>query len=226
MFGFKRRRRQRLRRTPLSDEQRSVLASQLPLFGKLAAADRRELEGLVQVFLAEKRFEGCGGLEVTDEMRLVIAAQACLLLQGRHVEDVYPGLYSILVYPHAYVAHEVQMEGGIPIERSSVRLGQSWSQGSLVIAWDHAHREPGQRGDGHNVVLHEFTHQLDLQDGVVDGAPQLVKLARLLLRNPLWTNRALASLRRAIEIDAQSTTIHYRIGRTRCVCVPLGRSAR
>lgn len=132
----------------------------------------------MQVFLDEKRFEGCGGLRVSDEMRLTIAAQACLLLLRLPDPEVYPGLHSILVYPHAYVAPVVTNRGGIVTEVAHVRLGQSWSRGSLVLSWDDVRRNAVDVHDGHNVVLHEFAHQLDQQDGVADGTPPLPDRSR------------------------------------------------
>jgi Mlc titration factor MtfA (ptsG expression regulator) len=176
VFGFRRR---RLRRTPLGDEARAILDRNVLWIRKLPAADRRELEGLVQIFLDEKRFEGCGGLVVTDEMRLTIAAQACILLLRRDT-DVYPGLHSILVYPHAYVAPVVTHQGGIVTEGTSVRLGQSWSRGSLVLSWDAVRRDAVDVDDGHNVVFHEFAHQLDQLDGASDGTPPLPSRSRYL----------------------------------------------
>lgn len=178
MLGLRRWRRARLRRTPLDDAQRRVLA-RVPWIRLLPAGARRELEGLVQIFLAEKRFEGCGGLVVTDEMRLLIATHACILLLGRDT-DVYPGLYTILVYPHAYVAPVRTSQHGIVTEGTSVRAGESWSRGSLVLAWDHVQRDVGDIHDGHNVVFHEFAHLLDFQDGLADGTPRLPSRTRYL----------------------------------------------
>ncbi len=176
MFGFRSWRRARLRRKPLTDTQRGVLA-QVPWIRRLPEAAQRELEGLVQIFLAEKRFEGCGGLVVTDEMRLVVAVHACILLLGREA-DVYPGLYSILIYPHAYLAHVRSSEGGIVTEGTSVRAGESWRGGSLVLAWDHVLRDVRDIHDGRNLVFHEFAHLLDLEDGTADGTPPLPSRTR------------------------------------------------
>lgn len=210
MFGLRRWRRSRLRRTPLSDAQRRILERRVGWLGALPAETRRELEGLVQIFLAEKRFEGCGGLVLDDEMRLVIAAQACILLLGRDAE-VYPGLYTILVYPHAYVARTRSSQGGIVTEEVSARVGESWSRGSLVLAWDHVARDAGDVHDGHNVVLHEFAHLLDLQDGVADGTPPLPGRSRYLA----WARvlgDAYADLRDRVDrhrpsvLDAYATT--------------------
>ena len=99
MFGIlKRRRRNGLRAKPFPPEWRAVLERSFPLFARLPKSDQEELQGHIQVFVAEKNFEGCGGLRITDEMKVVIAAQACLLLLHRQT-DYYPMLQSILVYP-------------------------------------------------------------------------------------------------------------------------------
>jgi Mlc titration factor MtfA (ptsG expression regulator) len=177
MFGSKRRRRERLRRTPLTSAAWRTLDANVPYVATLPPPDRAELEGLVQIFLAEKRFEGCGGLAVSEEMKLTIAAQACLLLLRRDA-DVYPGLDSILLYPHPYVAMARSVYGGIVTEGAVVRLGETWSQGSLVLSWDDVLRGAADPHDGHNVVLHEFAHQLDQQDGGADGTPILPSRAR------------------------------------------------
>jgi MtfA peptidase len=179
VFGFRSWRRARLRRKPLGDAQQRLLADRVAWLAALPSEVRGELEGLVQIFLAEKRFEGCGGLVVTEEMRLVIATQACILLLGR-AADLYPGLKTILVYPHAYIAPGRSSHDGIVTEQPSARVGQAWSRGSLVLAWDHVLRDAGDIHDGHNVVFHEFAHLLDLQDGSADGAPLLPSRSRYL----------------------------------------------
>src|SRR5688572_17771753 len=104
MFApFRRRRRDALRAQPLPEAYRPILARNVPYVARLPEADRAELEGLIQVFLAEKSFEGAGGLELTDEIKVTIAAQACLLLLHRENDD-YPELVTIVVYPSAYLA--------------------------------------------------------------------------------------------------------------------------
>ncbi|NRA09458.1 MAG: zinc-dependent peptidase [Myxococcales bacterium] len=174
MFGSRRRRRKKLRAQPLPAEARATIERNVPFVSGLPASDRAELEGLVQVFLDEKWFQGCGGLELDDEMRLTIAAQACVLLLRLEVDEVYPGLSSILIYPHAYVAHtRRQGPGGIVIEGREVRLGESWDRGTLVLSWDDVRKGAADLHDGHNVVYHEFAHRLDQQAGGSDGAPDL-----------------------------------------------------
>jgi len=172
VFGFKKRRRRRLRRIPFTAEERVIVERNIPYLGRLTDEDRRQLEGWVRIFLAEKTFEGCGGLTMTNEMRLTIAAQACILLLRRDT-DCFPGLYSVLVYPQAYVASDQQAMGGMASDVPQARLGQSWSRGSLIVSWDDTLRGAADTHDGHNVVFHEFAHQLDQVDGVADGAPVL-----------------------------------------------------
>lgn len=178
MLGFlKRRRREQIRAQPFPKGLRSIVSRAAHLYRYLPDDDRTELEGDVLVFLAEKRFEGAGGLVVTDEVRVTIAAQACLLLLHRDT-DVYPELDTVLVYPHPYVTHVEHHEGPIVIEGSEERLGESWRAGLVVLAWDQVERDVRAHRSGHNVVLHEFAHQLDAEDGAVDGAPPLGSRAR------------------------------------------------
>ncbi len=178
MFDFfKKHRRDALRSQPLSAEQQAVLAKNVPYLAGLSAADRSELEGLIQIFLAEKSFEGCGGLELSDEIKLTIAAQACLLLLHRE-NDMYPNVDSILVYPSAYRVPTQQHDGLVVVEEEQARLGESWQRGLVVLAWDHALSGAAQPHDGQNVVLHEFAHQLDSEDGGMNGTPELGARAR------------------------------------------------
>ena len=173
MFDFfKNRRRDALRAQPLSQEERAVLDKNIPYLAHLSAEDRAELEGLVRIFLAEKSFEGCGGLELTDEIKLTIAGQACILLLHRET-DIYPNVDSILVYPSAYRAPTEQRDGFVVLEEDQARLGESWTRGLVVLAWDHVLSGAAQPSDGQNVVLHEFAHQLDSEDGVMNGTPDL-----------------------------------------------------
>jgi Mlc titration factor MtfA (ptsG expression regulator) len=178
MFNFfKSRRRAALRKEPLTPGERAILKKNVPYLAKLDDADRKELEGLVRVFLAEKSFEGCGGLDLTDEIKVTIAAQACLLLLHRE-SDIYPDVDSILVYPGAYRAPTAKHEGGVVVESNQERLGESWVRGIVVLAWDHVKSGAARPTDGQNVVLHEFAHQLDGEGGSMDGAPDLGTRAR------------------------------------------------
>jgi len=173
MNFLKERRRRRIEQQEFPAAWREVIERNVPFVGHLPSADREELEGHVQVFLDEKHFEGAGGLEITDEIRVTIAAQACLLLLHR-ATNYYPGLYSIIVYPSAYVApQKVQERRGIIVEGMQPRLGESWTRGAVVLSWEDVLAGAADIHDGHNVVIHEFAHQLDAQDGSMDGAPIL-----------------------------------------------------
>jgi len=175
MFGFfKERRRRAARERPFPAAWDAILAKNVPYFARLSPEDQEEIRDLVQIFLDEKEFEGCGGLDVDDEIRVTIAAQACILLLHRE-NDIYPDLETILVYPHAYLDTRPRtLEGGIVVEDGETRLGESWTRGVVVLAWDAVLGGARDMHDGHNVVLHEFAHQLDSETGAADGAPVLV----------------------------------------------------
>ena len=173
LLAIRRRRWSRLRALPFPDGWRKLLARNVPLYAKLSPAHRHELEGHTQVILAEKRFEGCDGLELTDEIRVTIAAHAALLLLGTDDPRYYPNVATILVYPTAYVATVEEDQDGIVRESEESRLGESWRRGVVVIAWDAARADVRRPYEGDNVILHEFAHQLDTEDGAADGVPQL-----------------------------------------------------
>ena len=167
----RRRERARLLARPFPPAWREILESNVPLVERLDADQRRRLEKKVQRFLLDRSFEGCGGLEVDDEIRVTIAGQACLLALG-HDQQPFPRLRSILVYPSTYSSNGTRVTaGGFIEEGEQSRLGESWNQGYVVLAWDAVLRGASDIGDGHNVVLHEFAHQLDQEDGVADGVP-------------------------------------------------------
>lgn len=180
MFSyFRRHRRQRTASVPLKQEQWRLIDCRVPQVAGLADADRLTLGGIVQVLLDEKTFKGCGGLEMTDEIRLTIAAQAALLLLRQDEPTYYPSLRSILVYPSAFSSKLTrQLPNGLVVEGDVARQGESWYRGAIVLSWDDVVRGAADDGDGHNVTLHEFAHQLDAEDGAVDGAPSLPSRAR------------------------------------------------
>ena len=177
----KRLRRERLRTAPFPPEWKEIVTRNLPIFSRLPTTDQAELLGHVQVFLAEKRFEGCGGLELTDEIRVTIAAQACLLLLHRQT-DYYPELTTILVYPSTYIVEEDRYVGDNIWEQGpDNRLGHTGRRmGSLVLAWDGVKHGAADPADGQNLVMHEFAHQLDFEDASSDGAPALATRAEYL----------------------------------------------
>ena len=162
-------RRNRLKNHPFPPAWEKGLEC-IPLYGRLPEHDRKELKGHIHVFLAEKSFEGCGGFELTDEARLMVAAQACILLLHRET-DYFPGLSSIIIYPDEYLAplQEVD-EIGVVTEWTDRLSGESCREGSIVLSWkDIKLKGPGVH-EAYNVVLHEFAHQLDVEDGITSGA--------------------------------------------------------
>jgi len=171
---FKSRRRARLRAHAAPKAWRAILEHNLPVFGRLTKEDQNELLGHVQVFVAEKHFEGAGGLGITDEIKVTVAGQACLLLLHRET-DYYPELTSIIVYPTGYIADEERhIGGGIWQEGGEHRLGHTGERlGALVLAWDAVRHGAAAPTDGENLVLHEFAHQLDFENQRSDGTPAL-----------------------------------------------------
>lgn len=176
--ALRERRRRRLRATGFPESWRALLRRRVPAYGRLPLAEQRELERLVQVFLAEKRFVGCAGQEVDDEVRLTIAAQACLLLLGNNT-GYFPTLRTLLVYPGAFVVEKLRPEpSGVLQETRQVLSGESWSQGQVVLSWEDVLAGAADPDDGRNVVIHEFAHQLDQEKGYANGAPSLTGQAR------------------------------------------------
>ena len=168
-LAARRARRRRLMGEPFPAEWEQVLRQNVTLYSLLPGPLQEQLQARMKVFLGEQRFEGCGGLEITDEIRVTVAAQACMLLLNRPT-GYYSGLGSILVYPGAYFAKTALQFGGWEEDRSRT-LGESWPRGSVVLAWDHVRQRASEYRDGHNLVLHEFAHQLDQEDGASDGIP-------------------------------------------------------
>jgi Mlc titration factor MtfA (ptsG expression regulator) len=164
-------RRQLVLERPFPDEWSKILKRNLPPYEKLPSSLRGELHQDVKIFLAEKSFEGCGGLDLNDEIKVTIAAQACLLLLNRR-EKCYPRLHTIIVYPSTYVAGGKGLFGS-KTESLSTRLGESWQSGAVVLAWSSVKHGAFNFNDGKNVTMHEFAHQLDQADGSADGAPIL-----------------------------------------------------
>ncbi len=178
---------------PFPDEWDALLRRTFRLYARLPGELRRRLQQTVMVFLEEKIFEGCAGLEITDEIRVTIAAQACvLLLKLDH--DYYSDLRTILVYPTAYIARENHRDGWIVRDGHQIRLGEAWQYGAVVLSWDdvlHGGEEPQ---DGHNVALHEFAHKLDQETGASNGTPLLKNREQYESWNRVLTN-AFALLR-------------------------------
>ena len=167
------RRRRKVRAQPFPAAWREILERRVPYVRLLPRELRRQLEQHIQVFIAEKSFVGCDGLEISDEVRVTIAAQACLLILNRRT-DYYPSLTQILVYPGAFIIERLRAEpSGVLQEQRQALSGESWTHGQVVISWEDALEGAAIVDDGRNVVIHEFAHQLDQQKGYANGAPWL-----------------------------------------------------
>jgi Mlc titration factor MtfA (ptsG expression regulator) len=170
------RRRARLLEQPFPADWEAILERNVGAYELLDARERKRLRDLVQVFIAEKNWEGCGGLELDDEMRVTIAGTACLMLMGRD-HDLFREVESILVYPSAVIARErprSMFDGSARVvEGDKPVLGLAVRGGAVVLAWDSALRGARDPHDGHNVVLHELAHKIDFLDGSADGTPLL-----------------------------------------------------
>jgi Mlc titration factor MtfA (ptsG expression regulator) len=185
-----------------------ILARNIPVYARMPEQLRQQLHRLVRQFLHQKKFIGCDGLDIDDEMRVTIAGQACMLLLNRP-SRVYPGLDTVLVYPTAFLAPRNQVDAaGVVTETRQDLLGESWGDGRVVLSWDHVRRGFHDWTDGQNVVLHEFAHQLDSESGSNNGAPYLG--SRESYRN--WSavlSRDYANLRADAIYQQQSVLDHY-----------------
>jgi MtfA peptidase len=171
---WRQRRRLAAAGAPFPTHWQSWLRSRTSVYQRVPAQLRERLHQLIQIFVHEKTFVGCNGLVVTEEMRVVIAAYACLLVVNRR--DVprahfYDELFSILVYPSPFIVpHSQRDTHGVVTEGTRVLSGQAWDARRIILSWQDI--EEGL-ATGHNVVLHEFAHYLDMEDETMDGAPGL-----------------------------------------------------
>ena len=170
---FRSNREKNLMMRELPEEWLGILKRNVALYRFLPEDLKKELQGRINIFIDEKEFEGCGGLAITDEIKVTIAANACILLLNKALE-CFPTLNSVLVYPSAYIARGASRLGNQVIQGNENALdGESWGYGNVVLTWDSAKYESRKLGIGNNVVLHEFAHQLDQANGVADGIPIL-----------------------------------------------------
>lgn len=167
------RRRERLLASPLTPEQRAVVARLVPVTQILPRELRPALEGKVNLFLDQVTFRGYNGIEINDDMRLSIAAQACLLVVNSEVW--FDTLRNVLVYPSTFQTNRESHEGFLVHDHDHGLLGESWARGPVVLSWDHALHGGLNPEDGLNVVIHEFAHQLDNLTGHTNGIPVLRK---------------------------------------------------
>ncbi|MFZ6765968.1 zinc-dependent peptidase [Undibacterium sp. Di26W] len=177
-----------------------ILRKNLPGYSRMPTDLQMQLKRRIRQFLYQKTFVGCGGLHITDEIRVTIAGKACLLLLNRE-SDVYPQLTHVLVYPSAFVAPRTQMNtDGVVTHTNQGLSGESWSDGRVILAWDQVAHNPDTEARGQDVVVHEFAHQLDSETGTTNGAPALKSAAAYKAWSELM-EREYAQLHEAIAND-------------------------
>jgi Mlc titration factor MtfA (ptsG expression regulator) len=167
---LQRHRRRRLLAQPYPRGWDAILVRNLAHFALLSEGERLRLRDDLRVFVAEKRWEGCGGLAITEEMKVTIAAQACLMLLGLE-HDYFARVGTILVYPGVVRLPELE-EGGL--EQGVVIAGQAVQSGPVILAWDNVLAQGRDPTSGNNLVIHEFAHALDFLDGYLEGTLGLV----------------------------------------------------
>jgi Mlc titration factor MtfA (ptsG expression regulator) len=177
MFAWwRQRRREKILETPFPEAWRSIIAKNVGYTKFLNQEEQKQLEDLVQVFIEEKTFVGCGGLELDDEVRVTVAANACILLLGLN-HDVYAEVESILVYPSTVRpperAESLAGTGTTLVAEGPAILGQAHLRGPVILVWDAVTHGSRYATNGYNVVFHEFAHKLDMLDSEIDGTPPL-----------------------------------------------------
>jgi Mlc titration factor MtfA (ptsG expression regulator) len=172
-------RRQRRRRTlaqPFPEEWRAILERRCALWRTLDADDRTRLEDRTKVFLANTRFEAANGFAITDEIRVLVAAQACMLALGFDPDDdPFERVRTIIVHPRTMTFHGIRHTDtpGVVATGPAHLDGEAHHRGPVLLSWSAVRMEALHPGRGRNVVFHEFAHQLDMLDGTVDGTPPL-----------------------------------------------------
>lgn len=166
-------RRTRVRRQPFPAAWRDTLRRRMPAFAALPADVQLRLKKHAQVLIAEKPFVGCAGLEVTDEMRVLIAVQASFLLLSRRLGH-FDALRQVLIYPGSFAVERSNADHhGLVHQHRQALAGEAWEQGQVILSWQDVIEGAADAHDGHNVVIHEFAHVLDQQTGAANGAPWL-----------------------------------------------------
>jgi Mlc titration factor MtfA (ptsG expression regulator) len=171
---LRRRRRRKLLAEPFPAEWHAILKHNVWRYAYLTPEQQSKVRDDLRVLVAEKNWEGCGGLAMSDEIRVTVAAQIALLVLGFQ-EQYFDHVQSILVYPDAYVARDTTIaHGNLVLEGDSAREGEAWYRGPVILSWAEVLASGQHAGGADNLVCHEFAHQLDMLNGRhVDGTPPL-----------------------------------------------------
>ena len=155
--------------TPPPSAWFGILDRNVPLARRLSRADQDRLLRVARLLLDEVPFEGCDGLELTDEIRVTIAATAALLVHRLPLPR-FTKLVHVLVYPDTFLPRRAPSRHDTTVEEPDATLGQAWMSGVVVLSWSAVQRDTRSDAES-NVVLHEMAHILDAEDGIFDGQP-------------------------------------------------------
>lgn len=185
---------------PFPESWQRILEEKVPYYQKLPLHYREVLKLRIMVFINEKLFEGCGGLQMTEQIKVIISAYACVLLL-EEVSDYYPDLQSILVYPDDYLAPvNEEDEAGIITTGSEARKGESWNVGSIVLSWNDIEQNIYNEKDKQNLIFHEFAHQLDQHYGLTAGITNTGKVTQ----SNEWNDVMAASYKQLRKVTART----------------------
>jgi MtfA peptidase len=201
------RRWQYARNNPLMAEQLEILRQHFPPYSKLSAAEAKQLELLIAYFLQQKRITPLGELALSEEMKIRIAAPACLMLVNLDLPDVFPGLTNIYLVPDTYVESDNPVNPATGSPRYQARMGEAWKRGPLVLSWSSIVTRPWAAAK-QDLVLHEFAHHLDQQDGFFDGTPKLAEDA-FYQRWAQVMGREFAGLKKQINLNLRTDIDPY-----------------
>jgi len=200
-------RRRRLNNRPFPSRWTVILEQNISFYKGLPDSLRKRLHGHINVLLAEKKFKGCGGLHLTEEVKIIIAAIAALLLLNER-GNYFSKLRLILVYPSAFIANQTTSLGGYYLEEKQVKAGESWRTGIVVLSWENIRYDTRHWKDGRNVVLHEFAHQLDQEAGSASGVPILEKRSDYVNWGQVF-RKEYEQLRRDVERGVETVIDEY-----------------
>ena len=202
----------RLRRRGLANRHfpshwTDIIERNVPLYKYLPESLQKRLHGHINVLLAEKKFKGCGGLQLTEEIKVTIAAIAALLLLNER-GNYFLKLRLILVYPSAFIASQTKPFGELYLEEKQIKAGESWGSGIVVLSWENIRYDAKHWNDGRNVVLHEFAHQLDQEGGSASGVPILEKKSDYVTWGQVF-RKEYEQLRREVERGVETIIDEY-----------------
>ena len=146
---------------------------QLACIRYLSAVEKARLRLLMAVLLQQKKFVGVQGLELTSEMKLIIAAQACVPILKLGI-NYYSGFSQVSIYPAAFwIERDEQDAAGVVHHVRRLLSGESWLRGPVIISWDEIEKDIQRENSGHNVIIHEFVHKIDMQNQSANGMPPI-----------------------------------------------------